>query len=375
MKFRTQILASPDSPLAPSGGPNGVDPSDPRAVLTAMVAQRELSPASELEDSPEPAATADPESQADTTAADTTGEDNLTSETPPAGEDGATDPTEPEGETEEPTEVVDPNDAAEADIPKGAQARIDKLTAQKYQALEEVESLKAKVAELEAEQESLAVTSTATPATLPEAVAKLKTVAQVNERLKVVQSDLDALTDFLDENPGDGDAKYQIGGKEFSRAELVQRKAALRSEARALPQRSEAITFTAQFAQARQQATAALVKEFPVLSDPDNPVTKTARQLMQLPQFQRESNGDELAYLLARGYEVVTAERNRRKGAPGAPLVKRPTGKVPLGKPHVAANGGGRATNGEVNVRSALDRVSKEGSSESLAELLKATGR
>lgn len=373
MNAVTNVMAAAEPPPAPTSGSNGVGQpaADPRAVLDAMVAQRELPTATDTQDSPTADAQSAPEQVPAAAAEGEAGENTSPPQNEPEveGDNSAPETTDEAGAS--PGENAEESDAKKPT--KGEQRRIDQLTAQKYQALERAEKAEARAKELEAklEEATSVAPSAASAASLPESVSKLKTVAEVESRLAQVESDADALTDFLDGNPGEADTAYTIGDKQFTRAQLIQRRAALRAEARALPQQREHLVTSAQFSAQRKQVSAAMVKEFPVLQDTENPVTKTWHELRKLPQFQREVNGDELAYLLARGHAAVQAER-AAKTKSAAPAAK-PTGKVPVGKPHAAGNTAGARTTGDV--KAIMQKHSTERNPDSFTALLSATGR
>lgn len=397
MKYGLTVLASPDAPLAQSGGQTGVgagaEAPNPRAVLAAMIAQRELPPAPVTKDSPTVAAEAAPE------------------ELPPAvaeGEPGQEISSLPETESQEEVTAqagTESGDETETDLSQGAgtgaatpaewaklspterksalelvkqfQAgeipRIAKLVAQKHTLEQTTEHLQKQVEELQQQVETAQATPVVAGASpLPEPVAKLKTVAEVQGRLDKVQADAEALTDFLDANPGDAQTTYQIGQEEFTRQQLIERRAALRQEARLLPQRGQQIVTAQQFAEARKQFAAQVVQEHPILADPDHPDAKVARQLAKLPQFANEVNGDYLALAVAIGDRTLKAQAAQRKA--GVKPAVKPQGNIPTGKPHSASNAGGVKTPAG-SAAAAMSRHQKEGSKGSFAALLSATGR
>lgn len=396
MKYGMSVLASPDSPLAPSGGQNGggtpQEAADPRAVLRAMVAQREDAPAPETNSSQPAAAEATPEDSTEqVTTEENAGETDLTS--PETAE--SQDETPAENEVESGDEASDDSESENAAAPQewqrlseterksalelakqlkpGEIPRIAKLVAQKHQAEQTIESLHQQLEELQAKaSEAPAAASNATP--LPETVAKLKTVQEVQGRLEKVQADVDALTDFLDARPGDLDTEYQVGEQTFTRQQLIDRRAALRAEAKALPKRGEQIAQAIQFDAARKEASRKTLTEFPQLSDPDHPDTKVARQLLKLPQFANEVNGEYLALAFAVGDRQLKEDAAKRKGGAAKPVATKPKGSVPLGKPHSANGSSGTKAAGQT-IAAAMKRVQTEKSRDSFANLLAASGR
>lgn len=381
-----RILASTDSPLAPSGGQNGAGQpkADPMAVLAAMVAQRDSVPAVAPDESPQESAQDSPEEPSAPALTGEPGKETLTPETEPAA-DGA----EPEADGEQPTNDPSPEQTelttaladlspterkAALDLVKTLQPgeipRIAKLVAQRHQLESTVEDLQKQLETAQSEAVERPLVNG--PGRLPESIAKLKTVEAVQQRYDEVEANADALTDFLDENPGDSETRYKIGEQEFSRKQLIERRAGLRAELKLLPKRGQQITQAAQFAHARQEASQAAIKRFPVLADPENPVTRKVRQLAALPQFASEPNGDELAYYFVLGKQV--AEARKANGAANPP--QRPVNpKIPLGKPHVAANGAAGRGPDAARINAAMEAHGKDRSLSSFAAVLEATGR
>ena len=366
MIVRNSRLLASDPASAPQGGQSGDgQATDPTVGLANLLAQQNSQSTADANDSATESTEVSPEEPAEQAQQEEPGEEISKPEEESQAAAEATESEtqdDPEGES-----------AREDARPTGAvQKRIDQLTAQKKSALEEVEKLRAEVEELRSN--GAQGTASLTTAQFPEAIAKLKSVGEVQARLDVVNGDLDALTDFLDANPGSAEDKYQIGGKEFTRSELVQRKAALRAESRQLPQRMQQITAQAQLQQQRNHSAQALLKEFPALKDAENPTTQTFAKLRKLPQFEREANGDELAYYMTRGYELVQAERSLRtaNAAKAAKPLSSLQGKVPAKKPHTAASAATRPAAG--NAAAAAEAHKKDGSRDSFANLLSATG-
>jgi len=367
MIVHRSILANPDSPLAATGGQNGAGSQDPREVLAAMLTQRDAPAQPVTETSPPDSAEESPEEPPAPTQAEEPGQELSTSEeeTPVAEPE-----TQAAGEAENENE---PNAGADD---KGWQKRVDKLTAQKYAALEAAEAAKAEVERLKAEvEDSRAVTSAAT--TLPETVTKLKTPSEVQARLQAVDQQLDALQDFLDANPGDAATVHQLGDKEMTRQDLLNWRAQLRSEAKALPQRGQELAAAAQFSQKQQQLRSKFAEEFTWFTDKEAPQTKAiAERLKTNPFLKQFASPEYAAHLWNLGEKAIQTERAARtKGA--KPLTMTPpkpvAGKVPPGKPHVA--NGSAGSRGTGDVKSIVSRHAQERSTDSFTALLSATGR
>jgi hypothetical protein len=359
--------------------------ADPRSVLAAMVAQREF-PAEPQQDSPPLAAEADPEAQPAPVPEEIPGE-NLPPETETTLEEssGAEEATEAQSPAESP-------DSGLAEAFKGLSAterkaalelvktlqpgeipRIARLVAAKYQAEETIEKLTAKLEAAEAERDSGAVTGAPATAAMPATVAKLRNVTEVASRLEEVQGQAEAIQDFLDANPGDGAAEYQIGDKLVTRAQLIQQRAALRTELKALPARREQLEYSAKVTAQQAEVRNFLTEKIPQFYAEANPVGQAARKLIQSdPYVASLPNRDYVALCMAYG------EAELRKLLLPAPA-KKPAGavvangKVPLGKPHTNGNTSAKPANG--NLQTALARHATERSAASFAEILSATGR
>ena len=370
MIVHRSILANTDSPLAATGGQNGAGSQDPREVLAAMLTQRDAPAQPVTETSPPDSAEESPEEPPAPTQAEEPGQELSTSEeeTPVAEPE-----TQAAGEAENENE---PNAGADD---KGWQKRVDKLTAQKYAALEAAEAAKAEVERLKAEVEEARGDRPAAigDRTLPETVTKLKTPAEVQARLQAVDQQLDALQDFLDANPGDAATVHQLGDKEMTRQDLLNWRATLRSEAKALPQRGQELAAAAQFSQKQQQLRSKFAEEFTWFTDKEAPQTKAiAERLKTNPFLKQFASPEYAAHLWNLGEKAIQSERAARtKGA--KPLTMTPpkpvNGKVPPGKPH-AANGSA-GSRGAGDVKSIVSRHAQERSTDSFTALLSATGR
>lgn len=365
-----------------------------------MVAQAELPAANEpTQNSPTPGATEPgPETVPAPGAEPAPGQENLPPETTaPPGE--GEQPPAPGETTEQPTSTspeekqkAEKDKAEKLKAKQAGQERIDELTGKNYQLKGQLEELKIKLAEAEAKLEATTAGGPPTvapgPGALPPAVAKLKTLQEVEARLDYAESNADALQDFLDANPGSATTVYDInsgqqveepadGQRYFSREQIIARKAALRSEIKALPKRARELTQQAQFNQAKAEAHAKIVADFPYLNDPENADTKQAQQFLKTePILNSYPHAEYLALALARGHRELQAEAAARKAgkaggkATAAARIIQP--RVPLtagaqpqttGAQTTAAPGSAR-TNGE-----------RRGSVESLAVTLSETGR
>jgi hypothetical protein len=381
------VLRAADPAMAATGDGNGAGQEiDPVFGLANLLSQNASAPNAESNDATPVAEAATPEEPPAPAQEEEPGQETL----PPEGEPNAEGDT-PEAESDEPNEPeqdgtqpaefarLSPAERKAAlelvkQLQPGEIPRIAKLVAQRHQLESTVESLSKQLEEAQSAAVESRGTSDQGPE-LPEAITKLKTVQEVQKQLDGVTRELEAVQDFLDANPGDAETVYQIGGKEMSRKALIELRAGLRAQARQLPVRGQQILDQTQLAQARQRVESQLVREFPVLQDPEQAITKTVRKLMTLPDFAGRANGMELAYIMARGNEVVTAERQKRQaGVTQAPLVRKPVGTVPAKKPLVSgANAAGR-TGDMAAVQAARQALDKDGSTDSFAALLRATG-
>lgn len=360
-----------------------------RALFSQVVAQREGEEA-DNETSTVPAAQADPADSDSTADQDATGQDLSPEQT--STEEAAAEAESTEGNEVE-TEVLSQTDDAELtealtgldesarrkliEIAKAVKAgeetiggvkRIHKLTS-------EVEELRAKVAELQQTSETTA--SAVTPADLPKSVAELKTIKDVEARARIAEENADAIQDFLDANPGSADTIYDIKGKEFTRQQLIEQRSQYRAELKALPKRADQLIKAQEFQQTRQAATAAIRRDYPMLNDPEHPETKAVRDLMRDPKFSDVPNAEYLALAMITGNRVLQAELSNRKGKlpAGKPVVVKPQGRVPSGKPHSSVGGVPPRVKGDgVSVDSAISQLKKDGSRNSFAALLEATG-
>ena len=364
------VLLNTDSAPTATGGQNGAGSQDPREVLAAMLTQRDAPAQPVTETSPPDSAEESPEEPPAPTQAEEPGQELSTSEeeTPVA-----------EPETQAAGEAENENEPNAGSDDKGWQKRVDKLTAQKYAALEAAEAAKAEVERLKAETEQLRAEagSQTSDRALPETVTKLKTPAEVQARLQAVDQQLDALQDFLDANPGDAATVHQLGDKEMTRQDLLNWRAQLRSEAKALPQRGQELAAAAQFSQKQQQLRSKFAEEFTWFTDKEAPQTKAiAERLKTNPFLKQFASPEYAAHLWNLGEKAIQSERAARtKGA--KPLTMTPpkpvAGKVPPGKPH-AANGSA-GSRGTGDVKSIVSRHAQERSTDSFTALLSATGR
>jgi hypothetical protein len=372
----------------PSGSPNGQNAdigkaqADPRSVLAAMVAQRELSPDPVIENSPTAAADVAPDDLTPPAAADETGqnlspEETVEAEAPTeeSTESAAAAAAEPDAELVAAFKEFSPNQRQAAlelakNCKPGEIPRIATLLTERHQARETIEQLSAELEETKAAAANGAATAAPVTAAMPATVAKLKTVAEVTARLEEVQGQNEAIQDFLDANPGDAQAEYQIGDKLVTRAQLIQQRAAIRSELKALPQRQGQLEWTAKVAGQQQEVQKFLKEKVPQFFAEGNPVGEAARKLAKSdPYVASLPNRDFVALCLA----VGEAELRKQLQPAAKPVAAKPNGTVPLGKPHANGAAAGKPANG--NLATAISRHATERSKDSFAAILSATGR
>jgi len=152
-----------------------------------------------------------------------------------------------------------------------AQKRINKLVAAKKQALAEVEAYKEKLAELESKLNE-APAQTAQQQDVSEAVAKLKTVEQVDAEWKRATEVLM----WCEENP-DGGTLIGPDGNEIDvddRQVRSMKKLAIRRREIELPTRRH-------YLQVEREAETQTVKEFPWWKDPSTKEYQTAQQVLR----------------------------------------------------------------------------------------------
>jgi hypothetical protein len=228
----------------------------------------------------------------------------------------------------------------------------------------------------------------------------LKTVQEVKARLDTVQAHAESLTDFLDANTGDRNTVYDAesgetvnteadGKRFFTRTQLIARRAELRAEARALPERGRELLQHAQFTQAQAVAKKQVLADFPWLGDPEHPETKqVAATLAQVPQLNQTQTPEYWAAVYTRGLKSMNDELAARKGTGNGHsngngksvfgnAGQRPASKVPVRQVAATPGGGGApsAAPDRVKLQGALDRNRKEGSLSSLAEVITAGNR
>lgn len=369
MTRKYTVLLNTDSAPGATAGQNGAGSQDPRAVLVEMLTQRDAPPQPVNETSPPDSADESPENTSAPVQEEEPGQENLTPE--------ETAPAETETPVEAETENEDEPNAVKDD--KGWQKRVDKLTAQKYAAQEAAEAAQAEAERLKAEVEELKANDgrVVTNAATPEKVAKLKTVGEVQARMVTVEKQLDELQDYLDANPGHADTVHQLGEKQITRQELLNWRAELRSEAKALPQHADQLTAATQFTQKQKQLRDKFAEEFTWYADKEAPQTKAIQERLKTNPFLKQFASPEYAaHLWNLGEKAIQAERSSKaKGAkPLAMTTPKPVnGKVPPGKPH-AANGSA-GSRGTGDVKSITARHATERSSDSFAALLSASGR
>lgn len=356
------VLLATDPATAATGGSNGAGSTDPRVALAQLLTRRDSPPpAEETEESQPDSAPESPEEP----------------ETPPDQEEPGQEISpedEPKSEGDEPQTEDEPKEpelpGAEADkgLPAAVQKRIDKLTAQKYQAQEALDEAKAEAERLRQENEQLRSGQVpAAQSALPETVSKLKTVAEVTARQQAVQAQLDELQDVLDENPGDSDTVIKIGQQEFTRGELIAKRKSWRAEAQALPQHAQQLAAQQQASQQVRQVNELARKNHPWLADDANPETQEVREIVKKTGWTEIT-----AAAYVRGLKSLKEEFAKKNPA-AKPLTMTPpkpaAGKVPAAKPHNASGGAGGGKPA-ASVKTALEQHGKSGSRSSFAALL-----
>lgn len=401
------VTPSVQSP-APSGGQTdaGSPDNDPRAVLAAMVEQRESPAARANENSPTPSAQDDPANPPPPAEGDAAGQTDLPPEESPPAEG------QPEAEGESENVLSQPENAelvqaltglspAEREhalalvknLEPGEIPRFSKVIAERTELRRTVEEQAREIEELKTAPPETAVA----PGQVPPSVAKLKTLQEVQARQAKAETSSEYLQDFLDANPGSPDTVYDLqteqavsvepDGKRFlTRRELIAEKARWRTELKALPKKAQEIVDLVQFQKVQQTREAAALAAYPWLKDADHPVTKRiAETLETVPALKRTDAPKYWAAVYLKGLDAMNAELAARKakgnghaanGAGGAAGGTRPVGKVPARNPHAGGGTGVPARSAEaVDVKSALDRIGKEHSLAAGAALLEATGR
>lgn len=386
MLHRTGPLASPDSPSATSGGQNGAGFQSPMDVLAQMVSLREPPAVPSNESSPTGSTDEPPEEPAAPVQQGEPGQDNLPPEEQPESADEPAAEGEPEAKAgdDDPdwteafkglneTERKSALDLART-LQPGEIPRIAKLVAQKHQADATIETLQKQNEELQAQLDSGGGVA-ALPSAVPETVARLKTVEAVQEQSVKLGGEIDAITDYLDANPGDATTSYVIGERELTRQQLIDLRSEKRAMTRALNTRAGEIKAQTQFAAAQQQNRAAFAEAFPWMKDTDHAETRAVTEFVARNPWVKSFPDPELtAAKLLRGEKSLKQEFESRKGVkPGA--VTKPVGKVPPGKPHAPANGGVPRVNPDASIQSALENHSRLGSRNSFAAVLASTGR
>jgi hypothetical protein len=242
-----------------------------------------------------------------------------------------TEPSEPQEEEvqeeeeveseEQPEEAGEEPEESASDEPKGVQKRINKLVAAKKQALAEVEAYKEKLAELESKLNE-APAQVAQQQDVSEAVAKLKTVEQVDAEWKRATEVLM----WCEENP-DGGTLIGPDGNEIDvddRQVRSMKKLAIRRREIELPTRR-------QYLQIEREAEAQTVKEFPWWKDPSTKEYQTAQQVLRdFPEIKsKRADYKHIAGIVVLGLQAYqNMQQNKAatpkviKKAPSSPAVK-----------------------------------------------------
>ena len=376
-------LPAPKPASAPNGGQNGASGIPAgilnRSDLANVLAQMDGETAADDNDPSTGAADATPEVAADESPTADNPDNTDLPETEPAAEG-----ENPETAEAEDDDLSQSQDSELNEALKGLNADARKHLIEAAQAVqngettlgqlkrqlklgrqenEELQQLREKVKALESQPPV-----TSAPPNIPPTVAKLKTVEEVEQRQETAESSIRAIEDFLEENPSGG----MVGDKEFTRQELIARKRALQDELKVLPKWSAQIVAKQQFSQQQAEARKQIVKDFPVLNDPEHPDTKMAREFLKNPLVQSNVAADYMALALARGHRELQAELVKRKaGTLTAKPAAKPAGAVPVGKPHAGGTAPAR-TKSNVSTGELIQGVKDK---KSFAELLEATGR
>ncbi len=380
----TDPLPAPKPATALHGGQNG-EPTLPagvlnRAMFADVIAARDAKPDPDQTTSPTPAPNADPEA--------------LVKNPPPQAEPANENLTEEEkaeaaakAEAEAKADETDLSQTEDKALNEALAGLNDDGKKHLFEMVKAVETGEISLGELkrnwklgrkeneelvklrtENEQLRQAPPTVTTAANLPPTVAKLKSVEEVEARRDLCEQSIDALEDFLEKNPQGG----AIGEQEFTREQIIDRKRAFRDELKVLPKQAQAIQQRQQHAQVQSENRKQVETDFPVLKDPENPVTKLAREFLKDPSIQRLAAPDYTALALARGHTELQKElASKVAGKVAAKPVAR-TGTVPAGKPHSAGSAPARTTNGSAPVGDLLKGVKDK---KSFAELLAGTGR
>lgn len=350
-------------------------------MFSNLVAQREgeLEP----EETSQPAeAQSAPDAPAPTAGQEETGQELQPVETPAEGADEAPEASEAENvlSQSEDAELAEAlkglDDSARKkliDIAKSVKDGDETIGGVKriHQLTNQIKNLESKLEEL---QNARPEAPAPNKGNLPDDVAGLKTLHEVEKQHTELKGYIRDLEKFLDRNPDGG----VIGGQEFTRDQILERKWAIQDKLELLPQRAQAIQQAEQFAAQRKEVTAQIRQQFAFLEDPEHPETKAVRQLVRDPKFSDVPNAEYLALALLRGNQVLQQELAQKAGGHRPPLqgatkpAVKPVGKVPLGKPHTPASGTPARPIDGVSAKSALERVRKEGSRDSFAAFIAA---
>lgn len=378
------------SPGADAAGQNPGNATSPLIGATGLSALAEAVTQLETPAAPEssaptpPPAEGDPEVPADSpTPPETPGENLSPEETKPqpgSDEPGSateTDLSQPEPagddlaglDADTKARVLEIAKALKAgDLKPGELPKIAKLVGQKH---EQTEQLTQKIETLEKQIEELrqappVASETATPLPIHPKVAALKNEAEIERKEAELTNLIRDCEDFPDGVPAD----RTPNGREISAEQVKQTKRDAEDQLKALPKQQRVLQQRAQLQQAQRAHREQVLKDFPVLNDPQNPTTQLARKLMADPQIARQPNADYLALALATGHQALEAEKAKRNQPAATPAVR------PVVRRPAASNGSGApprpaATNG-ASVSAAKERIGKERSVGALAALVEA---
>lgn len=239
------------------------------------------------------------------------------------------------------------------------------------------EDFEKRKAEFAAKQNEAAPAAMAAPQVLPQNVAAMTSLQQ----LEAAEAETQTAYDWCDDNPQGG----EFQGKEYSADQVTRAKQALRTELRAIPLRRKQIEQQHATVAAQRQSRQMLEQRLPQYFTPDNPMWKKATELIRSESvLSNHPNRDYIALALIRGdaeltKEAASAARPANGLSPAKPAMAAApaarTGKAPLGKPHTANGSAPARSNGSISIAAAREALNKDGSRDSFANFLNAAGR
>lgn len=377
------------SPAPRSPGQNGALPAPGAGLgdLANFVAQVDAQAAEQTEDvQPLPPVKGDPEPVADPAPPDdgqTPAEgDEQTPATPAEGGDDAVQTDLSHTENADLTEALKGLNAdAQKHLIEMAQAVAsgEANIGQLKRGHKIAEEFRAQIDELKAQVEDLSQRGTrsaerGTNSSLPPEIARLNTLAEVEEKMTQAKAAVRFLEDFLDDNPNGG----EINGQTYSRQEIKAKKRAWQDDLEQLPRQAVVLQQRQQAQVQRSSARLELERDYPWFKETTHPDVKAVKDTLKANPWMNDFPSPEyVAALWNRGQKAMVDELTARKtGKPAATTApKPPAGKVPLGKPHATTAAVPAKTGGDASARSALSGVMEKGDRASLAKFLAATGR